>query len=313
VGLDLDFDDAQQAIYASASQLCRDRCSDEVVKAASGAFDSGLWKAMAELGVLALATPDGEGGACELVAAVEALGRAVFPGPLAGSICAAQLLPPRERAAVVRGEAVVSLGSPPLLAWAPVAQLFVEIEGESAFLSRPRGAIEPVETLGGEPWGRVELVRSAPLGDARRALALHDVALAAYLAAAGTRLIEDSAEHARTRKQFGRAIGEFQAVAHPLAAAWIRISAAEMLARAAAHDADEGAAEAHALAAAAWLSARRASLRAVLRAHQTFGAVGITLEGPVFHLTRRIRTWASLALDEAAALRLVAARAGLAP
>ena len=137
------------------AQLCRDQCSDEVVKAASGGFPSGLWKAMAELGVLALATPDGEGGACELVAAVEALGRAVFPGPLAGSICAAQLLPPREREAVTSGVLVVSVGRPPLLAWAPAAGLFIEIEGRFAYLARPRGAIEPVETLGGEPWGRV--------------------------------------------------------------------------------------------------------------------------------------------------------------
>jgi alkylation response protein AidB-like acyl-CoA dehydrogenase len=296
VGLDLDFDDAQQAIYASASQLCRDRCGDEVVKAASGGFDSGLWKAMAELGVLALATPDGEGGACELIAAVEALGRAVFPGPLMASICAAQLLPPREREAVVRGETVVSLGSPPLLAWAPLAQLFVEIEGESAFLARPCSAIEPVETLGGEPWGRALLARSAPLGDARRALALQDIALAAYLAAAGTRLIEDAAEHARTRKQFGRAIGEFQAVAHPLADGWVQLAGAGTLARAAAFRFDRGGErgnEVLAAAGAARLSAARAAVRAAHTCHQVFGAVGITLEGPVFHVSRRIRQLAS--------------------
>jgi alkylation response protein AidB-like acyl-CoA dehydrogenase len=298
VGLDLEFDDAQQAIFASASQLCRDRCSDETVKAGSGGLDAGLWKAIAELGVLALATPDGEGGACELVAAVEALGRAVFPGPLAGTFAAAQLLPPREREAVVRGEAVVSLGSPPLMAWAPVAQLFVEIEEESAWLARPRGAIQPVETLGGEPWGRVDLERTTPLGDARRGLALHDIALAAYLAAAGTRLIEDAAEHARTRKQFGRAIGEFQAVAHPLADGWVQLAGAATLARAAAFRFDRSGAGAPdaavpAAAGAARLSAARAAVAAAQVCHQVFGAVGITLEGPVFHVSRRIRQLAS--------------------
>jgi alkylation response protein AidB-like acyl-CoA dehydrogenase len=315
VGLDLEFDDAQQAIHASTSQLCRDRCSDEVVKAAAGGFDSGLWKAMAELGVLALATPDGEGGACELVAAVEALGRAAFPGPLAGSICAAQLLPPRERSAVVRGEAVVSLGSPPLLAWAPVAQLFVEIDGQLAFLASPRGAIEPVETLGGDPWGRILLTRNTPLGDARRALALHDIALAAYLAAAGTRLIEDAAEHARTRKQFGRAIGEFQAVAHPLADGWVQLAGAATLARAAAFrfDCDEELPGDQVLAAAgaARLSAARAAVRAAQICHQVFGAVGITLEGPVFHDSRRNRQLASDPAREALARAALLATWGL--
>ena len=260
VGLDLALDDAQQAIHDAVGQLCRDQCSDAVVKAAGDRFPSGLWKAMAELGVLALATPEGDGGACELVAALEALGRAVFPGPLAGSVCAAQLLPPREREAVTSGAAIVSLGCPPLLAWAPEAQLFIEIEGERAHLARPRGAIERVETLGGEPWGRLELVRTAELGDARRALALHDIALAAYLAAAGNRLVEDAAEHARTRKQFGRAIGEFQAVAHPLADAWMQLAAAATLARAAAFRFDRAGGE--------------ASLPAVLRGVRRGAALG---------------------------------------
>ena len=298
MSLDLAFDDAQQAIHDAVSQLCRDQSSDAVVKAASDRFPSRLWKAMAELGVLALATPDGDGGASELVAAVEALGRAVFPGPLTGSICAAQLLPPREREAVTSGAAIVSLGCPPLLAWAPEADLFIEIEGEHAHLARPRGAIERVATLGGEPWGRLELARTAALGDARRALALHDTALAAYLAAAANRLVEDTAEHARTRKQFGRAIGEFQAVAHPLADAWVQISGAATLARAAAFQFDRAGGEPSlpavcAASAAARLSAARAALGAAHTCHQVFGAIGITLEGPVFHVSRRIRQLAS--------------------
>jgi hypothetical protein len=316
VSLDLAFDDAQQAIHDAANQLCRDHCGDAALKAASGSFPSGPWKAIAELGVLALATPDGEGGACELVAAVEALGRAVFPGPLAESFCAAQLLPPREREAVTRGAAVVSLGSPPLLAWAPAAQIFVEIEGERAFLARPRGAVEPVETLGGEPWGRVRLERTAPLGDARRALSLRDLALAAYLAAAGTRLIEDAAEHARTRRQFGRAIGEFQAVAHPLADAWVKLGGAATLARAAAFRFDRAggavpAPEAMAAAGAARLSAARAAVGAAHVAHQVFGAIGITLEGPVFHVSRRIRQLASDPVRDAPARAALLAAFGL--
>ena len=316
MSLDLAFDDVQQAIHDAASQLCRDQCSDAVVKAASGSFASGLWKAMAELGILALATPDGDGGACELVAAVEALGRAVFPGPVAGSICAAQLLPPREREAVTSGVAVVSLGRPPLMAWAPAARLFIEIEGQFAHLARPRGPIEPVETLGGEPWGRVELVRTAPLGDARRALALYDIALAAYLAAAGTRLVEDAAEHARTRKQFGRAIGEFQAVAHPLADAWVQLAGAATLARAAAFRFDHAGGEspgqdAIAAAGAARLSAARAAALAAQICHQVFGAIGITLEGPVFHVSRRIRQLASDPDRDAPARAAVLATYGL--
>jgi hypothetical protein len=261
--------------------------------------------------VLAVGT-DGEGGARELVASCEALGAAAVPGPLVETFVALRLLPSENRAAVAAGEALVALGEPPFLPFAPLAELFVELAEERAFLARPRGPVVAVDTLAGDPWGQLELERVRELPGAAEALAAGRLACAALLAAAGRHVVEEAAAHARTRKQFGRAIGEFQAVAHPLAACWIRVAAAEMLARAAAHDADHGDPDAATLAAAAWLSARRAALDAAHQAHQTFGAVGITLEGPLFGLTRRIRQWASLALGEAPAFSGVAAAAGLA-
>jgi alkylation response protein AidB-like acyl-CoA dehydrogenase len=304
VSLDLGFDDGEQAVAHAVAQFCRERCPDALVRDGAGKLPLGLWRELAELGVLALATPEGEGGALEMVAALEALGAALFPGPLAASFLAGQILPEPERAALGRGEVVVSVGAPPLMPFAPVAGLFVEIElapAPRAWLARPRGAIEPVETLGGEPWGRVELARVRELGPLDRALALHDAALAALLAAAAQRLVDASAEHARTRKQFGRAIGEFQAVAHPLADCAIAVSAAAALARAAAFyfDAEPGAAATP--AAAARLCAARAAVATAHVAHQLFGAVGITLEGPVFHVSRRIRQLASQPPGDAAA------------
>ena len=50
-----------------------------------------------------------------------------------------------------------------------------------------------------------------------------------------------------------------------------------------------GRARARASAAAARLSAGRAAIAAAHTCHQLFGAIGITLEGPVFHVSRRIR------------------------
>lgn len=294
MSLDLDFDDAQRAIGAALTAFCRDRCPDEALKAAAGGFPAALWRELAELGILTLLTPEGEGGALELVAALESLGRAVFPGPLAQTFLATQVLPEDERRALASGEQVVCVGEPPLLPWAPVAGIFVELRGGRAWRARPRGAIEPLATLGGEPWGRVDLERLEDLGDAGPALVVHDLALAALLAAAGGRLVDDTAEHARTRKQFGRPIGEFQAVAHPLADCAMALAAARDLARTAAFHLDRaGPAAARATAGAARLSARRAALLAAHTCHQLFGAVGITLEGPVFHVSRRILQLAS--------------------
>ncbi len=306
-GLDLGLDETAQAIADAVAAFCRDQCSDEVLRAAAGRFPAELWKGLADLGVLALGTPEGEGGPVELLAALEVLGRSVFPGPLAETFLATQLLPERERCAVARGEQLVSVGVPPLLPWAPVADLFVEIAGGQAFLARADGAIEPVATLGGEPWGRLRLLRERELPGAGRALALHAMALAAFLCAAARRLVEATAEHARTRRQFGRPIGEFQAVAHPLADCAIQLEGAALLARAAASRLRDDAAGAPVTAAAARLAAARAAVHAAHTCHQLYGAVGITLEGPVFHVTRRILQLARAAPAEALAREAVLA------
>ena len=60
MSLDLAFDDAQQAIVDAMTQFCRDRCPDSVIKNATGKFPESLWRELADLGVLALVTPEGE-------------------------------------------------------------------------------------------------------------------------------------------------------------------------------------------------------------------------------------------------------------
>jgi hypothetical protein len=287
-GLDLGFDDAQQAIADAVASFCRDRCTETVVRAAANEFPLALWRDLAALGVLAIATPEGEGGAVEVVAGMESLGRAVHPGPLAETYFAMQLLPAPERAQVAAGEVIVSVGTPPLLPWAPIARVFVEVTGDAAWLGEPRGAIEAVATLGGEPWGRATLARRTALGATARAHALGSLALAAYLAAAGRRLVDAAADHARARRQFGRAIASFQAVAHPLADCVIALDAAATLARVAAWEWDVEAPVAPMRAAAARLSASRAAEHAAHAAHQVFGALGVMRDGPAFYASRRI-------------------------
>lgn len=289
--IDLAFDDAQLAVRDAVGRFCADAGGEALAR--DGGLHDDAWRALALLGVLALATPEGDGGAVEAVAALEALGEAAFPGPLPATFFATQLLPESERVRVGAGELLVSVGESPLFPWAPRAGVFLAVDGERVFRCEPEGGIVPVDTLGGEPWGRVEVVRGDEYAPSERAFALHDTAIAAYAAAAGHALLDAAVEHARTRVQFGRAIGEFQAVAHPLADARIALDAAQTLARRAACAFDADAAGARADAGAARLSARGASLEAAHVAHQVFGAVGITVEGPAFHLSRRIRQLAS--------------------
>ena len=112
---------------------------------------------------------------------------------------------------------------------------------------------------------------------------------------AGDALVCAAAVHASTRKQFGQPIGQFQAVSHPLADAHMRIEAARLIARSAADQLEGGDLGASLEACAAHYSARRAATEAAHTCHQNFGALGITLEGPAFHLSRRILQLAALA------------------
>jgi alkylation response protein AidB-like acyl-CoA dehydrogenase len=307
---------------ALARQVAR-YARDRAALATGAGFPMALWRGLADLGVFWLAAPgpdDGDdgAGAGAIVAVMEALGRETFPGPLVATFVAMQLCPAADRQRIGDGAALVSLGTPPLLPWAPVAGVFIEIVDEvdgHVWLARRHGAIEPCATLGGEPWGRAALDRVRDLGPASAALALGEIARAAYLAGAGRRLIDDAAEHARTRVQFGRPLGAFQAVAHPLAVCTLALDAARLTAGAAA------AAWARALvvdepppvaaAAAARLSAVRAALAAAHTAAQSFGAMGMTEEGPVFPAARRIRQIASLPPGEAAAKARVLLAHGL--
>jgi hypothetical protein len=219
---------------------------------------------------------------------MEALGRAVFPGPLVDTFFAMQLLPEVARIAVSEGRAIVAVGHAPLVPWAPSADIFLAVEGERVWRAEVEGEIEEIETLGGEPWGRCSLERGEELAGGARAGVFAEIARAAYLAAAGHALVAAASQHAAARRQFGRPIGEFQAVAHPLADCSIRLGAATTLARNAACRLDEDD-DPGPMAAAARLSAGAAALEASYVCHQVFGAVGVTLEGPAFHISRRIR------------------------
>jgi hypothetical protein len=313
VTLDLSLGPDQQALAEAVRAFCERRCTDEAVRRAAGAFPSEIWRGLAEVGVLALATPEGGGGALDVAAAMEELGRANCPGPLAATFVATQLLPESERAAVGSGEAVVSVGASPVWPWGVHAGVFIEVSADRAWRVRPRGDLARVETLADEPWGRAEADRGDELAPAERALALGDVALASYLAAAGRRLLDLAAGHARDRRQFGRAIGDFQAIAHPLADCFTALTAASTLARIAAFRFDAGHTAVRAAAAAARLSATRAALGAAYSAHQTFGALGYTAEGPVALLAQRVRQASLLPPGPGAARAAVLSAAGAGP
>jgi alkylation response protein AidB-like acyl-CoA dehydrogenase len=273
-----------------------------------------LWKGLAGLGVLGLATAEGGGGVQEVAAVMEVLGEAAAPGPLVGTFMAVQLVGQPERDRLAGGDSIGSVGTPPLLPWAPVADVFVELAPDGAWLAGPQGEVEAVETLAGEPWGRVRLERLSAVDETARRQAgiVGDVAVAAYLAGAAGHLVAITSQWLQDRVQFGRPIGEFQSLAHPLADVAIRTRAARALTRIAAYAADStDGRNAPTAAATARLSATRAAVDATYRAHQSFGALGFTVEGPVARVGQRVRQVSLHPPGPGTARQLVVAGAGI--
>jgi alkylation response protein AidB-like acyl-CoA dehydrogenase len=286
----LELDAEQRALAATVKRFCEDsfRSDGEIVRRD---FDHALWRRLADLGILMGATEEGGGGAVHLVAAMEQLGRAGFPGPLAETFAAGMLLPEDELPPVVAGEKLVAVaGSSTRVPWAPIADIFIKLEKDGfAYRAVPASSISPLKTMGGEPWGTVELDASDRLGLAAPAVALADIASAAYLAGAARQMVEGTAEYVRHRRQFGRSLGEFQGVSHPLADCHARVIAAGDTALFAAHHFDHEVGTAAALAAAARLSATDAVTRASYVCHQAMGGMGF-VEGTLLSvLTRACR------------------------
>lgn len=117
------------------------------------------------------------------------------------------------------------------------------------------------------------------------------LARTAQIAGALQSALERSIAYAQERKQFGRPIGQFQAVQQALALFGAETAAATCASRAAAIAAASG--DASLQIAAAKLRANQAIGSATATAHQVHGAIGFTWEHALRHATQRLWSWRS--------------------
>ena len=268
---------------------------DLPVPDASGSFPVDRWRTLAAAGALAMTAPEVGATALDLVAAGEALGHGGLPGPWWQTLLVVPALPEDEVEAVLAGDLVVTAGTEAMIPWGRDANRVFELGAfdERGWRIRPVSLVEVRDSwrsLGHEPVVAAELV---PTGDdhlvAPRAALAARLGLAAYLSGAARRTLGDVAQYAAQRTQFGIRIGDFAAVAHPLAECDARVRGAAALARraAVALDADPGEDASRAVHTALRATARGAR-EAVYQAHQTYGAIGFSEEGPLAWLGQRV-------------------------
>jgi alkylation response protein AidB-like acyl-CoA dehydrogenase len=276
-------------------------------------FDRARWRHVCEMGWPGLALPEEAGGAGlgqrEACVLMEVLGRALASEPLVGTAMAVRLLAGDALQDVLAGERIVLPAwqeAPQGLDWAGGTQLRGgRITGRKAFIAQaggadafivttPQGAawvearasgvsLELQATHDGGQYGtlRLEDAPASPLeGDVAQAFDAAALAQAAYLQGVAAASLEATLDYLRMRRQFGRAIGSFQALQHRAVDLHIQLALTRASVAAAASTLDAGAdAAACALAVSrAKARASEAALRITREAIQMHGAIGYTDE-----------------------------------
>lgn len=314
------FTDDQKLFRDTLRALLEKECTADVVRrswdTASDGRSPSLWSKLAELGVVGLTVPEAHGGLglseIDLVLLLEESGRAALPepivettavaGPLLAEMANDELrcawLP---RVAAGQARLTVGLESAAFVADAHAADLLLLQRGDEIH-ALPRQSVElaPEHSVDGArrlfrvTWSPSAATRVAAGPAARDALARAfdrgALGASAMLLGLGRHLIDVTVEYAKVRKQFGSAIGSFQAVKHHLADALVKLEFARPVVYRAAYSMSR-ASEARSLhVSMAKAYASEAALLAARAALQCHGAIGYSYEYDL-HLWMK-RAWA---------------------
>jgi acyl-CoA dehydrogenase len=264
-------------------------------------FDLALWQTLVESGVPRLLRPESEGGAGnafrDASQVLQAVGMHAPAVPLTDTLLAHLLL---SRASIdlsderpIRLRVTAPDGTPD--AGAPAADAQGLSDADAAHL------------LELNPWGDEVVMTWYPLADASSPTAgptsgrslrsaeapmvqgLLALAGASVLTGAMMRAMAMAIEWAGTRVQFGRPIGQFQAVQHSLALAAEELAASRAALDWSAQELESG----RPLPAAAIAKARAAEAAGKVAAitHQVHGAIGFTAEFSLFRSTQQLWLW----------------------
>ena len=204
-------------------------------------YDESLWQLLCEqVGAAALVIPEESGGAggelADAATVLQELGRALVPSPLLGTTLAelALLAAPEPDAETLEGLAAgSSIGAlvldPDYVVNGDIADVVVaaadgQLSRWTRFGAQPVATMDPTRRLARvqpQDAQATEVIGADP-GIADTAAIL----LAAEQIGAAERCLELTVEYAKSRVQFGRPIGSFQALKHRMADLYVAIAAA---------------------------------------------------------------------------------------
>lgn len=315
----------QRDFAASLRELLAAADVPTVVRAwSAGDYASGrkLWSRLAEAGVTALGTPEAYGGfgasAVDLVIGFEELGRAAVPGPYVESVAVLPALLAGTPAAshlpgIAAGEILATVAVPPHVPYAldaATADLVFVVDGpglRTATAGAERVSVDHARRLAEVSGGNLV----AEPTDAARGFELGALATAAQILGAGHAVLQMATTYAGQRVQFGRPIGQFQAVKHQLADALVGLDLARPLLHGAALAVTADSVSTARDVSAAKVACTDAAYRAARAALQVHGAVGYTAEYDLALWLTKIRAlvsaWGTPAMHRARVLAALTA------
>ncbi len=267
-------------------------------------FDPSLWKELSEMGVFGLRQPEAAGGAglglASAVLVFVELGRRLAPGPTIATHLASGLGADFSQSAA-EGKSIVGSVEVPLSASEPLLIEYLEQlnvlltlrpdgiyrldpKSLSAEACVPLDPLTPVYELAKLPAG--ERIAGADRAQTWRLEA--SVLAAAELVGIAEATLELALQYSKTREQFGRPIGSFQALKHMMSDMLIRKEVARAAVYAAGATFDDPQAGDFARAAkAARITAIDAAMKNARACIQIYGGMGYTWEAaPHYYLKR---------------------------
>lgn len=250
-------------------------------------YDETLWQLLCEqVGAAALVVPEELGGAGgelgDAAVVLEELGKALVPTPLLGTTCAELAL---LAAAEPDAEALERLAEGSAIgavvfddgyaANGDIADVVVgaqdgQLQRWTEFSAEPVATMDPTRRL-----GRITATQTEPIGDDPGIADYAAILLAAEQIGAATRCLELTVEYTKSRVQFGRPIGSFQALKHRMADLYVAVSAARAVV-------EDAIAEPSATSAAlARVVASEAFSKVAGEAVQLHGGIAITWESDI--------------------------------
>ncbi|HEX3453722.1 MAG TPA: acyl-CoA dehydrogenase family protein [Gaiellaceae bacterium] len=297
--MDFAFTDEQEQLRNEARTFLADRYpADRVAELADSdaGWEPSSWQELAELGWVGVSVPEEAGGAglgfLEEAVLFEELGRALYPGPYFSTVALAlPELPAELQRDVVEGKTrwSASLDGSLVPDLALVDRVLVTRDGKLVAVAAEGETLQTMDST--RRLGKLaDGLEGEEVGDAAaldRGRTRAYAALALEAVGMSQRALELSVEHAKTREQFGKPIGIYQAVSHRLADSYALTELAKSLAYWAAWCVSEDDEEAPLAAAAAKAYAGDVAVTVCEYSIQAHGGIGFTWEHPLHRYYKR--------------------------